>query len=272
MHASIATESAPGHANEDFAAASASTAVLLDGAGLSGADDGGCVHGVAWYVVRLGHEILRVTAERPDAVLADSLARAIETVAGSHQSTCDLRHPATPSATVIMADISGDILRYLVLADSTLVIDSPTGKTVICDDREGHIGRRYRAAMDAQEGATKAHDHARQVYIEAMLAHRNRPEGFWVAATDPSAAYNALTGELENPTSALLASDGAARIVDRFGLATWDEVAKLIEARGVQALVDANREAERSDPQGRRWPRGKIYDDCTAMFCVGWAQ
>lgn len=273
MHATIATDAAPGHVNEDFAAASTSTAVLLDGAGLSGANDGGCVHGVAWYVHQLGGEILRVTDQRPGAALPDTLAQAIEAVARSHQDTCDLGHPGTPSSTVVIIDVRDHCLRYLVLADSTLVLDYGTsGQTAICDDREGKLGQRHRAAMDAQEGGTTAHNMARRDYVEAMLAYRNRPGGFWVAATAPEAAHHALTGEVDLPTSALLVSDGAARVVDRFGLASWKDISRLVAAKGVQALIDANRDAERSDPHGQRWPRGKIFDDCTAVLCQGWAE
>lgn len=271
MHATIATDAAPGHVNEDFAAASTTTAVLLDGAGLSGANDGGCIHGVAWYVRQLGREILHTTGLRPGVALPDTLAHAIATVARSHEDTCDLEHPGTPSATVIIIDVSENALRYLVLADSTLVLDGPSGQTVICDNREAQLGHRHRAAMDAQDGGTPAHDRARRDYIETMLAYRNRPGGFWVAAASPEAAYHALTDEIDLPTSALLVSDGAARVVDRFGLARWEDVSRLVTTRGVNALIDANRAAERSDPRGQRWPRGKIFDDCTAILCSGWS-
>lgn len=78
-----------------------------------------------------------------------------------------------------------------------------------------------------------------------MLAYRNRPGGFWVAATAPEAAHHALTGQVDLPTSALLVSDGAARVVDRFGLATWEDVTRLVAASGVHALIEAN--AKRND-------------------------
>src|SRR5690606_39227953 len=135
----------------------------------------------------------------------------------------------------------------------TLVLDyGPAGQTAICDDREGKLGQRHRAAMDAQEGGTPAHNQARRDYVETMLAYRNQPGGFWVAATAPEAAHHAFTGDVDLPTSALLVSDGAARVVDRFGLATWEDVTRLVAASGVHALIDANREAERSDPHGNR--------------------
>ena len=54
--------------------------------------------------------------------LAELLARCIEQVGGMHAGTCDLGHPATPGATVIVARQHGDALEYLVLCDSVLLL------------------------------------------------------------------------------------------------------------------------------------------------------
>jgi hypothetical protein len=31
-------------------------------------------------------------------------------------------------------------------------------------------------------------------------------------------------------------------------------------------LIDRVRAAERDDPRGERWPRGKVHDDATAVY------
>jgi hypothetical protein len=269
MRVSMATESAPGHLNEDFAAATANTTVLLDGAGLSGVDDGGCLHGVAWYVRRLGGEILAGLVDQPASELGAVLADAIGAVADSHKATCDIGHPATPSSTVVIVNAWEGTLRYLVLADSVLVLHGSDQQIVISDDREATVGRRYRTTMDRVEGGTRAHDEARRAYVQTLLSYRNRPGGFWVAAADPDAACHALTGAVEtaNLKCALLLSDGASRIVDRFGLSTWDHVVELVASSGGEALLSAVRAAERADPHCERWPRGKVYDDATVVLC-----
>jgi hypothetical protein len=62
-------------------------------------------------------------------------------------------------------------------------------------------------------------------------------------------------------------SDGASRLVDRFGLATWENVMKTLDARGPRELLRQVREAEDSDLDGSRWPRGKAHDDATVAYC-----
>lgn len=271
MRVSIATEPAPGQSeNEDFAGAVARAAVLLDGAGSPGGEDGGCVHGVAWYTRRLGTSLLNALAQEADGTLADTLSSAIAEVAASHRATCDLGHPATPSATVVILRERGSDLDYLVLSDSTLVLDGPrTEPTIVTDRRLAEVGRRYRAQMDALVGGSSQHAKARADYVAALQVHRNREGGFFVAAADPDAARHAMTGSAPSSgvRAALLLSDGASRLNDRFELRTWEETLELVRSDGPSALISAVRDAERADPQGRRWPRGKIFDDATVVLC-----
>jgi hypothetical protein len=63
-----------------------------------------------------------------------------------------------------------------------------------------------------------------------------------------------------------LLSDGATRLVDRFGLAGWPELLATLRTGGPAALIAANRAAEAGDPDGARWPRTKITDDATALW------
>jgi hypothetical protein len=53
-----------------------------------------------------------------------------------------------------------------------------------------------------------------------------------------------------------------------FDLATWPELVQLARTAGPSAIIDQVRAAERSDPTGRRWPRGKSSDDATAAYAV----
>lgn len=271
MRVTIATDCAPGQSeNEDFAGAVADAVVLLDGAGLSGVDDGGCLHGVAWYARKLGTSLLGALLQDAGGSLTDVLTCAIAEVADLHGPTCDLSHAGTPSATVVILRERGRDLDYLVLADSTLILeDIEAGLTVLTDQREAEIGRRYRAEMDSLVGGSPAHAEARAGYVAALRAHRNREGGFFVAAADPDTAKYAVTGTVPLATvrSALLLSDGASRLNDRFNQQTWPETLGLVAAKGPSALISAVRTAERDDLQGRRWPRGKVFDDATAVLC-----
>jgi hypothetical protein len=139
---------------------------------------------------------------------------------------------------------------------------------VITDDREAVVGRRYRQRMDSTDAGTPEHVDAHREYVEAMRTHRNRADGFWVASVDPEAAHEAMAGttDLRDVLDLALLSDGASRLVDRFGLATWDGALDLIRDHGPEALITAVREAEASDAEGHRWPRGKATDDATAVY------
>lgn len=262
--------SKPGRENEDYFGADHHTLVLLDGAGTPAGSESGCIHGVAWFARTLGAQLLDFADPARELALSDALAEAIRSVGLLHADTCDLQHPGTPSSTVIVARDLGPQWEYLVLADSSLMLVRPDGVDVITDDREAKVGRQLRHAMDALPSGSPAHTEAHRHYVESLRAHRNRAGGFWVASTDVAAAEQAITGTVDTAAieAVALLSDGASRLADRFGLMTWDETANLLLEAGPTHLIDRVREAERSDPQGRRWPRGKATDDATAAVAL----
>src|SRR5437879_3343553 len=92
----FATEATPGGVNEDFVVAGAGWAVVLDGATPRVGVDGGCVHGPAWLVRRLGGGLAQILAEEAGQPLAEMLAEAIEDTAAAHAGTCDLSNPDSP--------------------------------------------------------------------------------------------------------------------------------------------------------------------------------
>lgn len=268
MRVSLATDpSTPDWPNEDFAAVTPGVAVLVDGAGSPGGRETGCVHGVAWYARNLGTH-LAALATGTTTPLADVLADAIRQVSWLHASTCDLDHPGSPSATAILVRAAGDALEYLVLADSVLLLlprdDEPV---VICDTRLEDIAAELRPDYwklpRAQERET-----ARQAYISQLDALRNRQGGYWSAAADPAAAEQAITGSspIGDLDAIALLSDGTGRLADKYRLATWPQIAKVLAERGPGELIRRLRAAEAADPEGSRWPRSKIRDDATAVY------
>jgi len=258
----------PDQANEDFIAATSHAVVLLDGAGTPVGSESGCNHGVAWFVRRLGVALLSRLATA-DSDLVQCLAASIREVGALHAGTCDLAHPGSPSATVGVLRVRDDVLDYLVLADSVLVLDLRNELRVVSDDREARVGRLFRARMDALPNGTLEHDEAHREYVEQLRAHRNRPGGFWVASNELEAAQHAITASVPRAQvrAVALLSDGASRLVDRFGLATWEDALKVLDTLGPGELLRKVREAENSDLTGSRWPRGKAFDDATVAYC-----
>ncbi|MFE3454951.1 integrase [Nonomuraea sp. NPDC059194] len=264
----LATEPAyPDRPNEDFIGATSNAVVLLDGAGTPAGLQSGCSHGVAWFSHTLGSTLVAGITQNAGP-LTEILASGIKETAAQHD-TCDLDHPGTPSAIVVMLRRTGDTLDWLILADSVLVLDIIGAEPmVICDERESIVGKRYRGPMNEAIGGTPQHSDALSVYISAMRGHRNIDGGFWVAATNPHAAEQALTGSapVDQIRTAAMLSDGASRLVDRFHLATWRQCLDLLEHDGPDVLIRRVRAAERSDLDGSRWKRGKIFDDATAAY------
>ncbi|WP_129308178.1 protein phosphatase 2C domain-containing protein [Streptomyces sp. L2] len=257
----------PGRENEDFTAVSPGAAVLLDGAGVGGAETG-CTHGVAWFSSTLGGLLLRSITAHPERPLADCLADSIGLVRSLHEDSCDLVYRASPSSTVVAARVGAGALEYLVLGDSSLVLaHRDGGASVVTDRRLDEVGKRLRGPVDALPTGSPEHAAALADYRDALTGLRNRPGGFWIAGPDPRAAEHSLTGTvpLESLASVTLLSDGATRLVDRFELTDWQEALAVLGSSGPDELIRRVREAEDGDPDSRRWPRGKARDDATVL-------
>jgi hypothetical protein len=238
------TQATPGRANEDFIAVADSFVVMLDGVTEVPGIDTGCRHGVVWLVRTLGSVLAEDIAARPATRLDHILALAIRRLRAAHGPTCDLTNPWTPSSTVAIVRERDDAVDYLVLCDSTVVLDGADGTRAVTDDRTARLPAYDRASV-------------------ARL--RNAPQGFWVASTLPEAARHALTGSVRRGPlrRVLVCTDGVSRLVERFGH-TWAEVVEMVDRHGPGRAIEAVRSAERAGPPPRR---GKIHDDATVALC-----
>lgn len=249
MQVTCATEAAPGCANEDYAVCGHGWAVVLDGATAPDGVDSGCTHDVRWLVSHLAAAITRGMLTGGDD-LADVLALSIAETCAAHAATCDLANPDSPSSTVAIIRARDGELDYLVLADSPVVIRTPDeyGGSVISDDRLSHLpgGRPYSR--------------------ELVRAMRNQPGGFWVASTDPEAAYRAVTGSVPFTAGAEagMFTDGVSRLVEFYGY-DWDQVFAIMAASGPAELISVVRALEKDDPPAL----GKKHDDATAVLMTG---
>ncbi|MEO5877623.1 MAG: protein phosphatase 2C domain-containing protein [Streptosporangiaceae bacterium] len=237
MQVTWATEPVPGRdwPNEDFVVSVPGAVVLLDGCSLPPGTDLGCSHGTAWYARTLGLTLVRWLLEDPGpatergTALRGLLAASIEEVALLHDHTCDLGHPATPAATVVAVRRRGDTVEYLVLADSTLLLDTGGSLEVVTKS----MARTYAAAdpRAAERAITGA--------LPAPTLRR-----------------------------AALLSDGAARLAEKFRMIGWQDLMGILDQEGPAELIRRTREAENSDPDGLRWHRHKRHDDAAAALCV----
>ena len=259
MRTELASEPGnPTRPNEDFAA------VALPASGQGGALvvlDGvtpprggtGCLHSVPWYIARLGGALTELTVSRPDVPLPQALARAITRTAEAHVETCDLSHPRTPQATVVVARWSQETVEYLVLSDSALLMESPEGSvTAVLDDRLSRLPRSARAT---------------DALVDSTI--RNKEGGFFTAAADPSVAGRAVTGVLPRGKVRALAAltDGATRWVEKFREGDWADCFHLVRKEGAGALIQRVRSLEEADSEARAFlRRSKTHDDASVVY------
>ncbi len=239
--------------NEDWLAVTPDLITVLDGATVR--TETGCHHGPAWYTRKLGAAIIATSADR-HLTLSEVLAAAITEVTKLHPE-CDLERPGAPSAGVGSVRRDGDILRYIVLGDISIVADTATGLKVISDERVSSTAPAERAEADQYLIGDPKKAAALVKMKEVELAAQNRDGGYWIAAANPAAVEHALVGEFdvtEVKRFALL-SDGAARLVKDFNLASWTEVIELLATAGPVELINRVREVEEGDPRGEKYRR-----------------
>lgn len=232
----------PDRGNEDFVGAAPCAAVVVDGAGIPGAEHL-CRHGVAWYARTLGTLFLAGLAPDGDVDLRTVLATAIGTVTDLHRDTCDVTHVSSPQATVSAVRVSDGRLDHLVLADTYVVLDRPGADLqVVTDPREVDVRGKAERALAGLQPGSPAWDET----VDALRAKRNRPGGYWVAKDAPEAAAEALVGSL--PVAELrgvaLLSNGVARLVDPYGVMSWSQLFACAADEGPAALLRRLRAAE----------------------------
>ncbi|MGW1882891.1 hypothetical protein [Streptomyces sp. NPDC001970] len=219
-----------------------------------------------WFVQQLGTELHRRATEKR-ASLTDCLADSIRHVGQLHGLICDLNNPMTPTATVVAVRVRAESLEWLALSDSTIVISGTSELQTIADHRVSDVTTKQRVDMDASlQELSEADRRRRLVYAQREIM--NTTDRYWVAAHEPKAAEEALTGwtHVSDITAVALLTDGAARHVDDFHEMTWPEAMRHLEAEGPQGLIDRTRRMEHADPDAERWPRSKRHDDATAVL------
>jgi hypothetical protein len=265
----------PAVPNEDSYLVLPGLVAVMDGVSLPAGLDSGCRHGSAWYAGRLAANLAGWYTAAPDADLDDLLARAIESVRDEHGGECDLDHPGTPQSTVAILRVDDLRCDYLVLCDSTLVLDREGTVSTVTDRRMLDCARRLRRM--ALAGTTPIGSPAQADLIRALTLgkreHVNRPGGYWIAAADPKAARHAVRGVLPRTgpgrlTRAALLTDGAACLVEQYRVLDWRPLLDLIAAEGPDRAIDLARVAETTDPYGHRQLRLKPHDDATVGYCV----
>ncbi|WNV90941.1 protein phosphatase 2C domain-containing protein [Umezawaea sp. Da 62-37] len=241
------SQATPGRVNDDYAVVGLEWAVVLDGATALKPAENGCIHGVPWVVHRLAGNLAHTLTVTPDVALADALAESITRTCAAHEKTCDLSNPDSPSSTVTILRRRDDVLDYLVLGDSPLLVKRAGRVEPILDERMANLN-----------------DYS----YDAVMAAQNTSDGYYVANTMPDAAYQAVCGTLSGGgvDAAALLTDGASRLVDAFQLMSWEELFYIISTEGPASLIAQTRKVEADGAATSDGRKRKHHDDATAVF------
>ncbi len=247
MRFTIASEPTPGRQNEDYAIVGQDWAVVLDGATAIKPDQNGCIHDVTWLVHRLAGDLARILTINQDKPLTDALAEAIVATCKAHESTCDLDNPDSPSSTVTILRRRGEDLDYLVLGDSPLLLDRGGEIEAVTDDRMSNLT-----------------DYS----YEAVIAVQNTPDGYYVASTLADAAYMSVHGTTAAAavSSAVLLTDGAARLVNLFQELDWPGLLRALREDGPASVITRTRRTEEAEGPINDGRLRKLHDDVTAVL------
>jgi hypothetical protein len=264
---SLATDAAPGRPNEDFIVATPELAIVVDGAGIP---FGGCIHGVSWYSRQLAGQTLMALLREPDLPLTEGLARGLAGTAALHADTCDLTSDTTPCAAVGILRIGPDTVDTLALSDCVIMVETTDGPQITCDLAIEQLAGTEPEALTGLPIGSAKHAAALNALIQRQTLTRNREHGWWVAASDPLAAYQALTRSYPRAEARRVAalSDGATRPVDQMHLFAWPEYVDLLDKLGPAGIIDHVRAIEKADPKGIVHPRTKTHDDASVAYAT----
>ena len=261
----------PSRLSEDWAGASPTVAVVLDGLSTPTGHETGCGHGTPWFVDQLGPCLLD-HASSPQRTLADSLARGrspkwLRCTPSATWTAPRPRQPRWPRLASCLVPSAWSISSWLTQPCSSAVPTSQS-QDAISDRRVDMFAQaEVEAALRAPIGSDEHRDALTEL-VAAQRRLRNTPAGYWVAGADPRAAEQALTGTaaLADVTDLALLTDGTSCIVTVFGELTDQQVLELLRHDGPETLINQVRAIELADPRGVRWPRFKTSDDATALY------
>lgn len=266
-------------ANEDFALATPSYGIVIDGAsGLAGEPlfperFRSNAQWLSHTVGRLVCGALDAGAGVPEALSAAVAAarRELEGRLGGPLGAWD--PDAVPSATLALATVGADAVELYGLGDSPLLALMRDGTLVTSTDEalEALDAAAVAASRERAGGRPLSGPERRALVSDVVLANRrlrNSPGGYW--CLDPTGVGLGHLRRVTLPRAEVAAvagmSDGLWRAFGQFGVAdAAAELPALTEARA-RALLARLRELEAADPDYVRFPRLKGSDDASTFW------
>jgi hypothetical protein len=144
------------------------------------------------------------------------------------------------------------------VGDSVLVLDAVNSPVQVVEDRrEPDIARPLRRQLALLDPGDADFDRLRSELVAAFRKRRNHPGGFWVAKDSGQAADHAVLGRrpVAELRSVTLLSNGASRVVDRFGLMEWSQVPAFEPGELIRRVRKGEQDqgVEADDATAARW-------------------
>lgn len=250
---------AGGQGNADRVFVTEHAVILLDGATAFEPVD----LDPATYAETLGQRIADHLDDRRE--IAAAVAEAI-------RATIDVLHldnEASPSSTVTILRTRGDQADLYVLGDSPIYYGTGTNVHRLTDPRLADLPLsergQYKAALRAGAGYDGSHRATLAALQRSQRRYRNTPEGYWIAETNPYAAFEGVSVTLpaDRIQWAVLATDGATDPIEHHKQPPWHEIAHYDDEALSALLDDLHRWEDETDPDGQLLPRSKRHDDKT---------
>lgn len=234
-----------------------------------------------WYALRINWHLHREIAMHNGTCSSEMLLpSAIEAANADFRAMINDRAANAyllPSASVILAKVQRRTGKYVTsvarLGDCCGVLRTGLTQVHIVESTLGpsfDLEFDELAAKLAQAHGDTEQRNAILVAISAQLLDRrktmNQSGGYSIAAPN----WNPTSLVVESfisvePPSLMLMSDGAARLIDKYRVCTYEDALGDIFRIGVAGFVRKVREIERDDPTCQSWPRLKASDDATIV-------
>lgn len=249
----------PFHASDDKVFITQNAVILLDGASAYAP----VPVSPSSYAETLGRHLHDHLDHDADIDLADALADSI----AATTIQLNLTAGTSPSSTVTILRRRDEHVDVLMLGDNLVVAPGRT----ITDPRLGHLDiperRQYRQRLADGAGFDDTHRALLVALQRRQAARRNRPGGYWIAETDPAAAYQAIRATIpaDQIPWAIVATDGAYTPMEHLGITDWPDLSTLPGEELHRILTHCHAWEDDVDPDAQTRPRAKRHDDKTLV-------
>lgn len=210
--------------------------------------------------------------------LPELFSRGVKTVWAEFEKLAggSVKREDVPCTVGCAARIRDGYLEYITVGDCCLLIRYKDGRVVELLDRTlcGFDQNTLRLGMEIAKKEQIPLLSCRPKMLPELRRVRmtmNTPEGYISLADDHISVLSAKTGKvtLDEIRDICMVSDGFSEFYGMFSLAeNLNVFMDMAKNRDPEALFEELLKAQKSDPEGMRYPRMKLSDDATILYCT----